>query len=121
MPDCLTDDIVNDICWRIIYPSGPPNLGLVFNASGMTLRKVNYFPQKLLVDMAQNIGRDDGKDVGAFRVIQVAEDFLEDRVVHTKPERQSIRSFVTSLLSQQMEQSRIVAVISTLEISQRRG
>jgi hypothetical protein len=53
-------------------------------------RQADDLAQELLVDLPQDVGREDGEDVRAFGVIQAADDLLEQLIVDRQPGGEAI-------------------------------
>jgi hypothetical protein len=82
LSDRLPDDIIHDISGRVIDSAGFLDLGFVLDDSVMAGCQPDDFSQKLLVNLAKNIGREDRKFIGTFGIIKPSEEIVEQLVVH---------------------------------------
>ena len=64
----------------------------------MAFRQADDFAEKLLIDLAENVRRQRGKDVGRFGIVKALEDAAQEFVVEIKVEREFVRRFVAASL-----------------------
>ena len=57
--DRVLDDILHDICRRVIHPAGLLDFGLVLDLGLVAGGQPDHLAQELLVDLAQDVGRQD--------------------------------------------------------------
>ncbi len=72
-------------------------------------------PRNLLVDLAEDIGGQDGKLVGAVGVVQVGEDVLERLVVEHQTRGERVGGIGLVLLVAEVEQAGVVALVGLAE------
>ena len=77
----VLDDVVDDVGRRVVDAARLLDLGLVLDHGVVPGREADHLAQKLLVDLAEDVGRQDGELVGALGVVEALEDVLERLVV----------------------------------------
>jgi len=87
----------------VIYAARLPDFGLLFYYNSF-LSLLNRPPKELFIDLAENIGRQGRKDVGAFRIVEVIEDVPQELVVDRKTECEFIRRLLAVLLRFEVKQ-----------------
>ena len=75
----------------------------------------NDLSQKLLVSLSQDVRAEQGEFVGAFRVLEPADDVLEKAVVDLERQRPLVGWLAAILLRREMEQPGVVAVVRLVE------
>ena len=86
LPDGVLDDVVDDVGGRVVDAAGFADLGLFLDLGLVAGREPDDLAEELLVDLAEDFGRQDGELVGAFGVVEPADDVLEDLVVDLQAE-----------------------------------
>ena len=71
--------------------------------------------EKLLIHLAQDVGREDGEFVGAFGIVKPVDDVFQRFVVNGDVRREFVRIFVTVFLPLKMEQPGVVPVVGLTE------
>jgi len=70
---------------------------------------------ELLVDLAEDIGGEDGELVGAFGVVEAGDDVLEGLVVDVEPEGELVGGFGAVLFAGEVKDARVVAFVGAAE------
>jgi len=65
----VLNNIVHDVARRVVNPARLADLGFFLDFRLMPAGEADDLAQKFFIDLAQNIGRENGKFVGAVRVI----------------------------------------------------
>jgi hypothetical protein len=81
----------------------------------VALGQADDFAKELLVDLAEDVGRDDGKRVRAVRIVEVAQDVAEELVVEIERQRQLVGILATVLFPIEVEEAGVLASVSSLE------
>ena len=98
LPDRLPDDVIHDISRRVIDAAGLLDLGLVLDDGVMPGRQPDDLAQELLVNLAEDVGRNDREFVGALGIIKPFEELTQEFVVHVEAEGQLVGRLVAVLL-----------------------
>jgi len=105
LADGVLDDVVHDVGRRVIDAAGLADLRLLFDLGVMAGGEADHLSQELLVDVPEDIQPQDRKFVGAFRIIEVIEDLLENLVVDLDPGGERIGRGHHLLLFAEMEEA----------------
>ena len=81
LPTVLLDDVVDDVGGRVVDAAGLLDLRLVLDHGAVAGGQADDLAEELLVDLAEDVGGQDGELVGAVGVVEAAEDVLERLVV----------------------------------------
>ena len=111
----LPDDVVHDVGGRVIDAAGFLDLRLVLHHGAVALGEADDLAEKLLIDLAEDVGGDDGEYVRAVGVVEAAQDVAQELVVEVQREGQFVGRFVAALLRLEVEQAGVVAVVGRLE------
>ena len=110
----MLDDVVHDVLGRVVHPAGLADLRLLLDLGPVGLRQPDHLAQELLVDLPQNLRRQDGELIRALGVVQSTEDVLEELVVEAQTEGELIRR-LAAFLRREVEQARVVALVRAAE------
>ena len=113
--DGLVDDVVDHVRGSIVDAPCFFDLRLLLDPGLMARRQTNDLSKKLFVNLSKDIRGQYGELVGAVRVIEAADDPLENPVVHLKTQRDLVGRLFTLDVRVEMEQPRVVALIGFLE------
>ena len=118
----VLDDVVDDVGRRVVDTAGLLDLGLVLDHGAVPGRETDYLAEELLVDLTEDIGRQDAELIGALRVVEAPEDVLERLVVDGEAEREAIGCVGTAPLVLEVEETRVVTVVGLdVELAQVRA
>ena len=67
LPTVCLDDVVHDVGGRVIDAAGLPDFGLFLDLGAVAFGQADDFAEELLVDLAEDVGREDGEVVGLIR------------------------------------------------------
>ena len=115
LSDRLPDDIVHDISGRVIDSAGFLDLGFVLDDSVMSRGKPDDFAEKLLVNLAENIGRENRKLIRTFWIIKSFEEITEQFVVNLETERYFVGRLVAAFFSLKIKKPGVVFGISVFK------
>ena len=101
--DCIFYDLIDDIAGRIENTASLFDLRFIFNGGAVSGREVDDLAKELLVDLSQDIGRQDREFIRAVRVIEIFNDLLECFVVKKDIQRQIVRRLRAVLFSPKIE------------------
>ena len=113
--DGVLDDVVDDVGRRVIDAAGFLDLRLLLDLGLVTGREPDDLAEKLLVDLAENVGRQDGKFVGTLGVVEAADDVLEGLVVDRQPGREFVGRSARSFSGLEMKEAGVVAIVGLVE------
>jgi hypothetical protein len=99
LSDSLPDNVIHDVSGRVIDSARFLDLGLVLDDAVVSGCEPDDLAQELLVNMAEDIGRDDRKLIGTFRIIKPLEEIVEQVVVYAETERNLVGRLVAPLFS----------------------
>ena len=111
----VLDDVVHDVRRGVVDPACLAHLGLCLDHRAVARGEPDDLAQELLVHLAQDVGGQDGELVRAVRVVEAAEDVLEDLVVHHQAEGQLVGRLGPALLGAEVEQARVVPLVGAAE------
>src|SRR5215210_3021087 len=112
----LPDGVVDDVGRGVVDASRLANLRLLLDLGPVAAGgKTDHLPEELLVDLPQHINREHAELVGTLRVVQATDYPLEYPVVYVQRERQGVGLFLAVALAPEVEQARVVAVVSLPE------
>ncbi len=72
LADGVLDDVIDDVRGRVVNAARFFDFRFVFDFCAMAFGEPDDFAEKLLVNLAENIGGQDGEFVRTFRVIKAA-------------------------------------------------
>jgi hypothetical protein len=78
-------------------------------------REVDDLAEKLLVDVAEAIGWDDGKRIRALRPVERADDLAQHGVVEGEAQRELVGRFLAAFFGSEVEKAGAVAKVGALE------
>ena len=111
----LADDVVHDVGGRVVDAAGFADLGLFLDLHLVGAVELDDLAEELFVDVAEDVGGDDGEGVGALGPVEGGEDFLEDGVVEIEGEGETVGGFVAALFGGEVEEARVVAEVGAFE------
>ncbi len=115
LADRVLDDVVHDVGRGVVHAASLAHLGFLLDHRPAPRRQADDLAQELLVHLAQDVRRQDGELVGAVRVVQAAEDVLQQLVIHGETEGQLIGRLGTALLGSEVEQAGVVPLVGAAE------
>ncbi len=121
LADGLLDDVVHDVGGGVVDAAGLLDFGLFLDLGVVAGGQADDLAEELLVDLAEDVGGQDGELVGAVGIVQAREDVLEGLVVDGQLGRQLVGAFVPVLFPLEVEQAGVVAVVGLAKERQRRG
>ena len=74
--DGVFNDIVHDVGGGVVNPAGLAHLRLVLDFGLVAGGQADDLAQKFFIDLAEDIGREHGKLVGAVRVVEIFKNIL---------------------------------------------
>jgi hypothetical protein len=99
LSDSLPDNVIHDVSGRVIDSARFLDLGLVLDDAVVSGCEPDDLAKELLVNMAEDIGRDDRKLIGTFRIIKPLEEIAEQVVVYAETESNLVGRLVAPLFS----------------------
>src|SRR5207237_7199718 len=87
----------------------------VFDFGAMAFCEPDDFAEKLFVNLAENVGRQDRKFVWTFGIIESPDDFLKNGIVDIEPRREIVRRFDAIFFFLEMEQAGVVTFVGFAE------
>src|SRR5450830_456754 len=90
LPDGMVHDVLHDIPWGVVDAAGFLDFGLFLHLDAVLGGEADGLAQKLLIDVAQDGDVQHRELVGALRVVDAADDVLDDVVVDRQVRRQRV-------------------------------
>ena len=85
--DGVSDDVVHDVGGGVIDAAGFFDFGLGFNFGAVAGGEGDDLAEELFVNVAEDVGGQDGKFVRTVGVIEAAENIAQDFIVDVKRRR----------------------------------
>ena len=116
LPTVCLDDVVHDVGGRVVDAAGLLDLGLFLDHGAVAFGEADDLAEELLVDLAEDVGGEDGELVGAARDsrgrLRMSR---EELVVEVEGQGELVGGFVAALLRLEVEEAGVVAVVGLLE------
>ena len=101
--DRVLDDVVDDVGRCVVDTAGFANLGFFFDFGVVGGREGDDLSEEALVDASEDVGGDDRKFVGAFGIVEAADDGLEGGIIDIKRWGEGVGRFVSAFFDGEME------------------
>lgn len=90
----MFDDVIDDVTRGVVDAAGFADFGFFFDSGGLACAaEGDDFAEKAFVDLAEDVGGEDGEFVGAFGRVEVFEDGLELAVADGQAKRDRVGVF----------------------------
>lgn len=109
-------DVVDDVGGRVVNAARFADFGLFLDPGLVAAGEADGLAEELLIDLAEDVGGEDGKLVGRVGVVEVLDDVLEHLVVERELGGEAVGGVVTALLLFEMEEVGVVAVVGAAEL-----
>src|SRR5439155_19847786 len=109
--DRVLDDVIDDVGGRVINAARFLDFWFVFDFGLMAFGEPDDFAEKLLVNLTENIGWQNGKFVGAVWIIETPDDFLEDGIVDFELGREVVGRFDAIFFLLKIKQTGVVTLV----------
>ena len=104
----MLHDIFHDVLRRVEHTARLLDFRLVLHLCLVAVREPDYFPEELLVDVAEDRRGDDREQVRRLGIVKPFDDAFEHFVVNGHRERKSVGQFVRILLLLEVEEPGVV-------------
>ena len=112
----VLDDVIHDVGRRVVNTAGLFDFRLFLDDGTMALGEADDFAEELLIDLAENVRRQRGENVGTLRVIKALENVAQEFVVEVEAEREFVGRFVAAFLRLEVEEAGVLAGVGLLEL-----
>ena len=111
----MFDDVIDDVGGGVEDAAGFLDFGFVFDDGMVAGGQTDDLAEELFIDLAEDVGRQDGKFVGAVGVVEVAEDVFERFVVDEQAGGQAVGEVGLVFFCTEVEQSGVVTLVGALK------
>jgi hypothetical protein len=73
----VADDVIDDVCRRVVNATRFADFRLLFNLRLMSRRERDDLAEELLVNLPENVGGNETEDVRTFGIIKMLQDAFE--------------------------------------------
>src|SRR5664280_1449369 len=113
--DRVLHDVIDDVGWGVIDTACFFNLRFRLNLHLPSRSNADHLPEKLLVDLAEDVRWNVRKSVGAIRIIDPFQYRLKASVVNLDRWSERVRILCTVLLLVKVKQARVITFIALPE------
>jgi hypothetical protein len=105
------DDVIDDVSGRVINAARFLNLGFIFDFSLVAFGKPDDFTEKLLINLAENVRRQNRKFVRAIGILETPDNFLKHGVIDFELGREIVRRLNAIFFFLKIKQTGVVPLI----------
>jgi hypothetical protein len=109
--DQFADGILDDVSGSVINATGFLYFRFVFDLRLMAFSEPNDFAEKLFVNLAENVRRQNRKFIWALGMLEAADNALENGIIDLKPRREVIRRLNAIFFFLKMEKPGVVTFV----------
>ena len=112
--DGVLDDVVDDVGGGVIDAAGFFDFGFVFDFGAVGFGEGDDFAEELFIDLAEDVGGEDGEFVGGVGVVEVFEDVFEGFVVDGEGVGEGVGGVGAVFFGLEVEEAGVVAFVGAV-------